>query len=251
ADWLAQHIHHEPLREELLDHLCCEIETLLATDLTFSQASQLVFSAFAPPYLRQLEQETLQHSSTKFSIMKKLLTAAVLCAAFGFSMWTLQADSTTKVPLDVPLITSNNLQTIEIPEDSLTMVMPIQGKDDLQTSGFGFRHNPFNKKRQFHRGIDLRAKMGTTVVAAAAGKVIEVKNDKKGYGKRVILQHANDLQTSYAHLSAFKVVVGQEVQAGEIIALSGNSGLSTAPHLHFEVIRKGKAVNPAEYIAMR
>lgn len=95
-----------------------------------------------------------------------------------------------------------------------------------------------------HEGVDLRASIGTPVYAAAAGRVIYSDQRIKGYGKMVVLRHGKDLSTVYAHNSRLMVRKGQIVDKGQRIALSGNTGRSSGPHLHFEVRRGIAAVNP-------
>ena len=115
------------------------------------------------------------------------------------------------------------------------------------TSRYGYRRHPIRRQRIFHHGIDLRAKTGTRVYAAQSGKVIFV-GWLGGYGKLVILKHDNQYTTRYGHLSTIKVRSGQKVKRGTVIGLSGNTGYSTGPHLHFEVRYKGKSTDPAKYI---
>ncbi len=109
------------------------------------------------------------------------------------------------------------------------------------TSPYGTR------SRGFHSGIDLAAKTGTSVYAAAGGTV-ELASWYYGYGNCVVINHGNGVKTRYAHLSAYKVSVGSTVSRGQLIALSGNTGNSTGPHLHFEVIVNGVTKNPVNYL---
>lgn len=102
---------------------------------------------------------------------------------------------------------------------------------------------------QFHKGIDLAAPIGTQVVSTAKGKVI-FAGEKGGYGKCVIISHGNGLSTLYAHLSSYNVRAGEKVKVGQQIALSGNTGRSTGPHLHYEVHRNGTPVNPKLFLSL-
>ena len=115
-------------------------------------------------------------------------------------------------------------------------------------SRFGDRQDPFSDEGEFHAGVDISAPMGTPVHAAADGIVYSAEYVGGGYGKMVIIDHGNGMRTRYAHLSAFEVVPGQEIRRGEVIALSGNTGRVTAPHLHYEVRMGGTAVNPYPYL---
>ena len=117
-------------------------------------------------------------------------------------------------------------------------------KKGRKTSGFGTRRDPFKARRfQFHRGIDLACPIGTPVRAARSGRVI-FRGYRGGYGRLVIVKHEHGYRTLYGHLSRYRVKPGQRVRAGDVIALSGNTGRSTGPHLHFEVRRGNRAVNP-------
>jgi len=115
-------------------------------------------------------------------------------------------------------------------------------------SPYGGRQDPFSGEGATHTGVDIEAHVGTPVKAAADG-VILAAEWSNGYGRMVVIDHGNGLQTRYAHLSEFQVVPGQEVRRGDVIALSGASGRATGPHLHFEVRLMGTAVNPYPYLA--
>lgn len=97
-----------------------------------------------------------------------------------------------------------------------------------------------------HTGIDIGVSSGSPVYAAAAGKVI-VSGWYGGYGNAVIIDHGSGLSTLYGHNSSLKVSVGETVSKGEVVARSGSTGMSTGPHLHFEVREKGEYVNPMSY----
>ena len=116
--------------------------------------------------------------------------------------------------------------------------MPVRG--NVVTSHYGYRP----KFGRYHKGVDLRAAMGDTVRAAFDGKVRLTKYERGGFGFYVIVRHANGLETVYGHLSRFLVHPNQYVKAGTPIALSGNTGRSFGPHLHFETRFMGYAINP-------
>ncbi len=127
---------------------------------------------------------------------------------------------------------------------STPAIWPVRG---WVTSGFGYRSSPFTGSRKFHDGIDISNNRGTPIVAPADGKVI-FNGTKDGYGNVVAISHGFGLTTRFAHLQQAKVKVGQTVKRGQIIALLGNSGRSTGPHLHYEVRVNGIPVNPRKYI---
>lgn len=116
------------------------------------------------------------------------------------------------------------------------------------SSAFGGRSDPFSGDGDFHTGVDLQAPAGTPVHVAADGVVAKAEFDGR-YGNLLVVDHGNGMQTWYAHLSKFKVTPGQEVRRGEEVALSGQTGRVTAPHLHYEVRVRGTPVNPYKYLA--
>lgn len=116
-----------------------------------------------------------------------------------------------------------------------------------QTSGYGMRRHPILKKSRMHNGIDIGAKSGSPIFAAGAGKVIFAAYGS-GYGNYIVIDHGDKISTLYGHCSRLLVSAGQEVRQGQRIALVGSTGLSTGPHLHFEVRVNGKPVNPASYL---
>lgn len=115
------------------------------------------------------------------------------------------------------------------------------------TSPFGYRRNPFGGGMEFHQGLDIAAPMGTTITAAAAGTVISA-GWYGGYGNYILIDHGGGMATGYGHCSQIFVSVGQQVQKGQAIGAVGSTGVSTGPHVHFEVRINGKAVDPAPYL---
>ncbi|MDR1360097.1 MAG: M23 family metallopeptidase [Deltaproteobacteria bacterium] len=127
---------------------------------------------------------------------------------------------------------------------STPSIWPVKG---YLTSGFGYRSNPFTGRGSMHQGIDISNRIGTPVWAPARGSVTFAGPDG-AYGISVIIDHGNDLVTRYSHLQQALVKVGQYVQRSEVIASLGNTGRSTGPHLHYEILVKGVPVNPLRYI---
>ena len=117
------------------------------------------------------------------------------------------------------------------------------------TSKYGYRPHPVTGRYQHHAGIDFRAAVGTRVYASKTGRVI-VAERRGGYGKIVGIEHEGNFTTWYGHLSRIRVKVGQTVSQGKVIGLSGNTGISTGPHLHFEIRYKGRSEKPTKYITI-
>ncbi len=130
---------------------------------------------------------------------------------------------------------------------SMPSIMPVSNKDLRRTaSGWGMRMHPIYKILRFHYGMDFTASIGTPVFATGNG-IVKGAEREVGYGNTVTLDHGFGYQTYYAHLSKIKVHVGQKVKRGDIIGLVGNTGTSTAPHLHYEVSKNVQKVNPQNY----
>jgi murein DD-endopeptidase MepM/ murein hydrolase activator NlpD len=131
---------------------------------------------------------------------------------------------------------------------SLPSIMPVSNKDLKRTaSGWGYRIHPIYKIRKFHYGMDFSAPTGTEVFATGSGVVKWIRRSKIGFGNHILIDHGYGFETLYAHLSAFNVRVGQKVKRGDVIGFVGSTGTSTAPHLHYEVHKNGKKVNPQNY----
>ena len=119
-------------------------------------------------------------------------------------------------------------------------IYPIKGK---LTSPFGYRRDPFTGRRSFHSGIDLAAPQGTPIKVVMDGTISEMSFSRV-FGNYMIVTHANGYQTLYGHVSAFKAKRGEKVVQGETIALVGNTGMSTGPHVHLSIYKNGKLVDP-------
>jgi murein DD-endopeptidase MepM/ murein hydrolase activator NlpD len=115
------------------------------------------------------------------------------------------------------------------------------------SSYFGYRPDPFTGVRRFHAGIDIVMDTGTPVRSAMAGRVSDVGYNAN-YGNYIILDHADGFQTLYGHLSSATAIVGSSVEQGAVIGLSGNTGYSTGPHLHFGLFKRSLALNPLKYL---
>jgi murein DD-endopeptidase MepM/ murein hydrolase activator NlpD len=131
---------------------------------------------------------------------------------------------------------------------SIPAIQPVSNKQLIAlASGFGMRTHPIYKVRKMHSGIDFAASIGTPIYATADGKVVSVDVKFSGYGKLVEIDHGFGYRTRYAHMHDFAVRAGQSVRRGDLIGYVGNTGLSTAPHLHYEVLINGSQVDPVHY----
>ena len=142
----------------------------------------------------------------------------------------------------------NKTKTKEDMISHIPAIQPVSNKDLKYTSsGWGYRIHPIYKIKLFHYGMDFVIKEGTKVFATGDAKVVSIQNDKRGYGNSIILDHGYGYKTLYGHLSKINVKVNQKVKRGDVIALSGNTGTSTGPHLHYEVLKDNKKINPINF----
>jgi murein DD-endopeptidase MepM/ murein hydrolase activator NlpD len=131
---------------------------------------------------------------------------------------------------------------------SIPGIQPISNKDLTRlASGFGMRLHPIHKIRKMHSGLDFSAPTGSEIYATGDGVVEKVKYRRNGYGKHVVVNHGYGYKTLYAHMSKYIVRRGQKVKRGQILGYVGNTGSSTAPHLHYEVIKDKRKINPISY----
>ena len=131
---------------------------------------------------------------------------------------------------------------------SIPAIQPLSNDDLKRTaSGFGYRIHPIYKILKFHSGMDFTAPSGTEIYATGNGTISMVKSARRELGNHIVIDHGFGYQTVYAHLSSFNVKVGQKVRRGDVIGFVGSTGLSTAPHLHYEVLVNGSHVDPAMY----
>lgn len=134
---------------------------------------------------------------------------------------------------------------------NIPSIQPVLNKQlTLLTAGYGTILNPFYRTLKSHQGIDYTVAEGSSVFATADGVVKEISDKSSTLGKTIVIDHGNGYKTSYSHLLSVGVRRGQKVQRGDIIALSGNSGLSLAPHLHYEVRYNDLRIDPIHYFYM-
>lgn len=127
-------------------------------------------------------------------------------------------------------------------------IQPVQNPALKRTAaGYGWKIHPVYKIKKFHKGIDFTAPRGTPVMATASGIVQEISDVDRGHGRRIVLAHEWGYTSVYAHLEVIHVKRVQEVERGDVIGEVGSSGMSLAPHLHYEVLKDGRNVNPVNY----
>jgi murein DD-endopeptidase MepM/ murein hydrolase activator NlpD len=131
---------------------------------------------------------------------------------------------------------------------AIPAIQPVRNENLKQmASGFGYRTDPFTKARKMHEGMDFTAKTGTPIYATGDGVVAKADNTASGYGNHIVIRHGFGYETLYAHLSKYKTRAGQRVKRGDVIGYVGSTGRSEAPHLHYEVHKDKKVVNPLNF----
>ena len=209
-------------REELLDHMCSSVENKLNEGMHFPQAYKQSIVEFTEQGFLELKTQSPVVKKKRRILASQLGGATVAAMIFMMVLGVEAQDPPTISPLY---------------------------ENAIVTSGFGLRVDPKTKEKKNHIGVDFKCNMGTPVKATANGVVISVSDTPGGYGKKIEIQHDENFVTRYAHLGEIQVEEGQKVKLGEVVAHSGNSGWSTAPHLHYEVIKDGKPVNPSDFMS--
>lgn len=131
---------------------------------------------------------------------------------------------------------------------AIPAIQPVKNENlKRMASGFGYRSDPFTKVRKMHEGMDFTAKTGTPIYATGDGVVAKADNTASGFGNHIVIRHGYGYETLYAHLSKYKARAGQRVKRGDIIGYVGSTGRSEAPHLHYEVHKNNKVVNPLNF----
>jgi len=208
------------IKEELLDHLCCDIEFQLAAGIPFHTACTTTFDTFREDEMQEIEQHFFNLNNQQHLIMKKVSILALGLMLIATTIFALKNDPPSRSPLN---------------------------KSEI-TSGFGQRKHPISKKMKHHKGVDFKAKIGTPIYATSDGVVEKAKEQSTGHGNHVVVKHDETFSSLYGQMSAIKVEEGQKVKKGDLIGLVGSSGASTGPHLHYEVWKDGEAVNPEPYL---
>lgn len=131
---------------------------------------------------------------------------------------------------------------------AIPAIQPVRNENlKHMASGFGYRTDPFTKARKMHEGMDFTAKSGTPIYATGDGVVAKADNTASGYGNHIVVRHGFGYETLYAHLSKYNTRAGQRVKRGDVIGYVGSTGRSEAPHLHYEVHKDNKVVNPLNF----
>ena len=128
--------------------------------------------------------------------------------------------------------------------DSVPSAVPLFREHYVLSSPYGKRHHPVHKISKKHFGVDLAASKNTPIYATAAGRVLRIENSPKGHGLHIVVSHAHGFQTLYGHMESVTVTEGEAIGAHDFIGTVGSTGISTGPHLHYEIIKNGKRIDP-------
>lgn len=215
-------IKSQQILDEMTDHFCCLVEKKMIGGAQFEEAFAEVTVLLTPEETKTVEKswKKIRFSQT----LKRKIKSITAVAATLILLMVAGADAQIK-----------------------PTGLPIKGDAEV-TSSYGMRHDPNSEERRFHRGIDLRAKMRTPLYATADGTVSETQFSDTGYGIKLVIDHAEGYQTIFAHLADITVQEGKQIKKGDLIGYTGNSGLSKGPHLHYEIKKDGKFVDPKPLI---
>ncbi|MFT4535076.1 MAG: murein DD-endopeptidase MepM/ murein hydrolase activator NlpD [Saprospiraceae bacterium] len=222
-------VSSDAIIEELRDHYLTQIEVAISHGTIEQKAIRETYQVIASTNFNAIDQKVSQKR-------KWILSSLVLGLMLIFIISHCKKSSKTITPLESTAL-------VNVPDG-----WPINSKTEQITSGFGLRMHPVSKTKRFHKGIDIQAIIGTPVVSTGNGKIKDA-----GYsscsGHYILIKHNAQYSTRYAHLSKIDVTYSQSVAKGDTIGFVGNSGISLAPHLHYEVIKNETVVDPMHVIA--
>lgn len=237
------------------DRLKAEYETLLAEYDTLSVVVDNIVERDRNIFAIMFESEPYdfdsEYNNNRVELHESLLAKSnsEMSATLEASLQSLEKKMTILEKSYSTL--DEELQIVGSKRDNIPSIQPVTNHElTLLTAAYGTLMHPFYRTLQEHQGVDYAVPEGTRIFATADGIVKEIKGKTSTSGITVVIDHRNGYTTSYSHLQSVKVKRGRKVQRGDIIALSGNSGLSLAPHLHYEVRYNGMRVNPIHYFFM-
>jgi murein DD-endopeptidase MepM/ murein hydrolase activator NlpD len=184
--------------------------------------------------IKMIAQNKSFHSFSAYRILLLIPAIGILVSLFAFQTPTFPTATT---PYSLTITTENN-----------SFILPIKTGQFQKTVDYGMRLHAIYKIEKLHTGVDFIAPLGTPILAVKNAKVIRVQHSEEGYGNNIILQIDEKTQVMYAHMDLIKVEVNQQITQGSVIGTVGNTGLSTKPHLHFEVVEDGKKVDPKSFL---
>ena len=216
-------IQSKALHVELLDHICCAVETKMHNGYHFHQAVENTFLAFGDQGLKDIQTKISNNSINRRILHYSIIAFLFLAILSALFYW----------------FNSNNQQPPSI--------APVQSKFAISSS-FGPRVHPVYGIQNMHDGVDIKVPSGSAVVATANGQVLLIEETNSD-GQKIVVKHNDTYMTVYSQLSEISVKEGQQLKKGDVIGFSGIGNVSTGAHLHYEVIENGKHVDPKLFFA--
>ncbi|MEO0743438.1 MAG: M23 family metallopeptidase [Bacteroidota bacterium] len=224
ADLKRRGLLYVPLLDDLVDHVCCLTETRLAHGDPFEDAYAAALADFGGTRgLRRVQRRARSAASPHTTLLRRMTYASSAFVALLFV--ALSFNASAQQPSALPFA-----------KEHLVRV----------SAEFGQVGKIWRTTQQVHRGVDFVVPEGTPIYATGPGTV-ELRDEPQSYGLNIVLTHSETYTSRYSHLSRFAVEDGQAVEQGDLIGYAGNTGRSTGPHLHYEVLRDGEPVDPSGY----
>jgi len=237
----SQGIRTRALREEYLDHYCSLYERLIDEGCPYEQAIYIIH--------QEITDYDFQHANRqyfKLHYQKPLLMTSTFLIIMAALIYIPSNHEAKSIVAD-ECIESNGYIAVLASNEDPPSINPVASENVKMYSGFGMRLHPVEKVKKFHAGIDIRASIGTPVIAPSDGIISKAGYHKKK-GNWIEIKHDDIYYTRYYHLFKIDVTIDQKITKGSKIGEVGNSGQSFGPHLHYEVIKDGKNVNPEDYL---
>tara|TARA_R110000796_G_scaffold96719_1_gene202718 strand:+ start:98429 stop:100375 length:1947 start_codon:yes stop_codon:yes gene_type:complete len=244
----AIRLNHEYLADAMVLGKFNDIATYQRLLLKFANRNQSTEMSLACLSNYSLTKKRFKMMTQQTSKTAALVRAAILLPLLAVT--TLCFSLKTKAEAIIGSNANEFISTIEnsLFQENKPELLPLAETDISRfTAGHGMRTNPITKEVKMHFGVDFAAKTGVPVIATASGIIEKVEFMKGGYGKYIQIKHDDQYQTLYAQLSEMDVQVGDKVEKGQLIGKVGTTGMSTGPHLHYEVIKAGEKVDPKDY----
>ncbi len=242
-------ITEKEIQEELLDHLAAGVESKMDNNILFHDAVDETLSEFGEDNFKLIYNNrlTLFNQKNKKKMKRIILFIFIFLGTIILLMARGNYWNNEKMYADSDNSTDINfaIQVNQEPPEAY----PVKGDFPI-TSSFGKRLHPIHKVMRFHKGIDIKAPIGTDVVATSDGEIIKAEIKKSGYGIHVVIKHDETYKSLYAHLSTMNVKKGDFVKKGDKIGEVGATGSTVLPHLHYEIQKEGESVDPKNYIRM-
>lgn len=236
----ARGLRSKVLREEYLDHYSSQYEGLKRDGIPHDNAIEIIQDEITKMDIHKAHQAYFD-----LHFKKPILMTSTFLVLLSF---LISIPNNSEAPLAEHTCSEEmDFMAVNVSYDEPPSINPVKKHNLRVYSGFGMRLHPVLKTKKFHKGVDIIADIGTPIIAPSDGIVVEVGFDKKK-GNYIEIKHDEIYSTRYFHLSKISVYTDQEIKIGSKIGEIGNTGASSSPHLHYEVIKAGKNVDPIDYL---